>query len=466
MQPSNLFTQRHHVPSREENVAAEWCELLCKTGATGATGGTLSFGADVELPADLAISVLSWLSRCTISLGGGIDGEACFVGPGELEAAAAVCKEWRGVCLALRASTPACARDVAVRLRLNALRAGLTVHTTAGLTVHTIADAEYTIYHHGKRSRPLRIFCHNVLSSRPTEFLTLPAGPAFNFSYIPARGTLKPVQSEPTPAASVPTHVATRFTKLRLCPWLLLAKTDDYTYSNSESRRGGPLCQTYWNGARTLTFSEVPYATARNSAPGITGPPGNGCASIDLSHTDFGVRLDGFKPMGCASWGVLVALLPYDAPAHAGDLDTPAADHDLLTAMPPLRQRIVLHGGGFAGRLTPAADLTCDERAQGGNFDHEGRNGGWVLPLHPMYSATAQPPLDDAKLHRLARPAQLLPPREFSATLTPVDAAGTPVSGLQPAHDWRVSAYQHGVSVDSDGGLYVPRAWTCDAPSQ
>ena len=60
------------------------------------------------------------------------------------------------------------------------------------------------------------------------------------------------------------THLATRFAKLRLCQWLIVVKTDDYTFSSSESREGGPLTQTYWNGKRTVTFRDVPYATARN----------------------------------------------------------------------------------------------------------------------------------------------------------------------------------------------------------
>ena len=44
-------------------------------------------------------------------------------------------------------------------------------------------------------------------------------------------------------------------------------------------------------------------------------------------------------------------------------------------------QRVILAGGGYAGRLVPSADRTRDEAAEGGDFDDEGFNGGWVLPL-------------------------------------------------------------------------------------
>ena len=47
------------------------------------------------------------------------------------------------------------------------------------------------------------------------------------------------------------------------------------------------------------------------------------------------------------------------------------------------QDELLLVGGGFAGRCVPERDTTRDELAAGGNYDNEGRNGGWVLPLLP-----------------------------------------------------------------------------------
>ena len=60
-----------------------------------------------------------------------------------------------------------------------------------------------------------------------------------------------------------------------------------------------------------------------------------------------------------------------------------AARHHADGQPPPfVSNHVALYGGGFAGRLTPTADHTTDDRAAGGNYDDEGRNGGWVLPLY------------------------------------------------------------------------------------
>ena len=65
----------------------------------------------------------------------------------------------------------------------------------------------------------------------------------------------------------------------------------------------------------------------------------------------------------------------------------------LRQSVAPVQQRILLNGGGFAGRLTPELDLTQNELAGGFNHDHEGANGGWVLPLVPMRECHLQPAL-------------------------------------------------------------------------
>lgn len=95
-----------------------------------------------------------------------------------------------------------------------------------------------------------------------------------------------------------------------------------------------------------------------------------GRAGIDFRETSFAVsvRSDAFVTMGCSAWGRVMFYKSKSLPL--GDDPTPYSQ----------LQRIILTGGGFAGRLVPTADQTLDESADGGDFDHEGRNGGWVLP--------------------------------------------------------------------------------------
>ena len=59
-----------------------------------------------------------------------------------------------------------------------------------------------------------------------------------------------------------PMGLRTTFSRVRLDPWQLIVKTDDYTFASSE---GGPLALTYWNGTRRAEFHDVPFATARDS---------------------------------------------------------------------------------------------------------------------------------------------------------------------------------------------------------
>ena len=209
VRPANLVLLRQHAASHEATLAADARALFGAAEAAEAhTGGALGFGAARELPADLAIMhVLSRLTRLTLTLADGADQsddrhrQPSIISAGELAAASAVCRQWHGACLATRATLPACAADVAARLRL--------AHGDAALTSGELVDGEHTLYHHGESSRPMRLFCHNLLSRRPTEFLTLLAGPAHNFAYVPAGGTIGPLDS------SAHTHAATRFGTLR-----------------------------------------------------------------------------------------------------------------------------------------------------------------------------------------------------------------------------------------------------------
>ena len=349
VRPENLILLRAHRTSVEAPTSHQACEMLSAISATDIAGGTCTFGGDDRaLPADLVLlHMFPLLSRYIMRTGGAA---GMRLGPGELEAASEVCREWRGVCLALRALTPACARDVAVKLRLERAGRGELEGEESS------ADGEQWIWPRGDRSRPpLSVHCHNVLSARPTEFLTLHDAPdrPLNLSYFPVGG------------AAQGSVLITVFRKLRLCPWSLTVKTDDYTFSSSTGR----VSQTYWNGERTLTLEEVPYATARDAVGHgpVAGLPHRGQAQLDLRGTGLAVRIDTFRPVGCAAFG-----------AAGVPLSSAGSDARRLNAV---QQRLALYGGGFAGRLTPIADRTMDERAVGGNYDDEGRNGGWVLPL-------------------------------------------------------------------------------------
>ena len=336
-----------HVATREARLPADATALLQTHAVTSMTFGAASMPAEVAM-----LHVLRALTRAPRS------------GCGSLGGAAQVSREWRALAEMLRAWRPACALDVRSQLRI---RGGTAAGASAGGAAAD--DGEYMLYHEGDGARPMRLYVRNARSARPSEFLTLGAGAESNFSFFPAGGSA---------ASSVAGGgVRTRFSRVRVDPWSLLVKTDDYTFATTD---GAPLEMTYWNGARRVTFAAVPYATARDSlgsgcraergsrAGPVALPHRHGEALIDLSGTGFGVRVDGFRAMGCRAWGV-VALPQYDA-ARAG-----------AHVVRAVAERVRLAGGGFAGRLCPARDVTRDEAAGGHDFDHEGRNGGWVLPL-------------------------------------------------------------------------------------
>lgn len=342
--PLNLIPLRAHETTVEPATEAESRSVLSATFAQkAATGGVCScFGDAVQLPADLVLlQIFSLLSRCTISG----HGRWKMVSAGTLEVASEVNHEWRGMCLALRAMTPACAKDVAVKLRLQ------------GSPAAASADGEHRVWHLGDRTKaPMLLYIHNALAPRPTEFISLAAGSGTNFSFFPPGG------------AANGSAVMTHFAKLRVCPWTLLVKTDDYTFATSVGR----VVQIYWNGKRRLELDSVPFATARDAATHfpVGASPNRGQAQIDLRDTGFGVRIDGFCAVGCAASGRIA--LPTDC------CDDPTA---------LVQQRVALYGGGFAGRMTPVDDRTLDDMAIGGDHDDEGRNGGWVLPLVRMSEA-------------------------------------------------------------------------------
>jgi hypothetical protein len=381
-----------HRATREGRLQAEASKLVA-AAAAATLGGAVGFGTvavadaagktveeEVELPDDLVVlSLFPLLSRCTKRRPGAAAGAAAeqrwsgHITAGELDVAAAVCHSWRAAALALRALVPACARDVAVKLRLEGGTAA-----AAGPSVAT-RDGEYEVWHDGDRSQPpMTLWIHNVLSRRPSEFLTLP--PTGNFSFIPASGTAAVPHEQPP-------YIATRFTKLRVCPWILRAKTDDMTFATSDG--AARLQYNYWNGQRIANFTEVPYATARDVHMRTThslllAQPGavRGTAGIDLRGTGFGVDLTRFAAMGCGAAGII--LLPEASARLVGRASETAVrggDLEAKASAGAWQDHLFLVGGGYAGRCVPCTDTTADEVAAGGNYDNEGRNGGWVLEL-------------------------------------------------------------------------------------
>ena len=391
--PNQLLVRPEHLdvlpaPHRatcEGRLKAEVSQLVA-AAAAATLGGAVGFGTvavadaagqtveeEVELPDDLVVlSLFPLLSRCTQRRQGGYDSRwSGHITAGELDVAAAVCHSWRAAALALRALVPACARDVAVKLRLEGGTAA-----AAGPSVAT-RDGEYEVWHDGDRSQPpMVLYMHNVLSRRPSEFLTLP--PTGNFSFIPASGTAAVPHGQPP-------YIATRFTKLRVCPWILRAKTDDMTFATSDG--AAQLSYRYWNGQRIANFTEVPFATARDVHMHTTHhllltQPGavRGTAGIDLRGTGFGVDLTRFAAMGCGAAGLI--LLPEASARLVGRAaETAVRGADSEAKARTWQDHLFLVGGGYAGRCVPCTDTTADEVAAGGNYDNEGRNGGWVLEL-------------------------------------------------------------------------------------
>ena len=256
-----------------------------------------------------------------------------------------------------------------------------------------VADGEYRFWQWGERTHPpLTLFCRNLLSTRPTEFLSL-ANEGTNLSYFPCGG------------AALGTVLVSSFRKLRICPWTLTVKTDDYTYATS----GGHLLQTYWNGQRRLEFFEVPYATARDAAghahSATSLSRNRGQAQIDLRGTGLAVDTGEFMSVGCASFGRV--CVPTESCAEPKTR---------------VQQRVALYGGGYAGRMAAEQDRTTDERAAGENFDDEGRNGGWVLPLIRETEASISP-----ALYRAPAIAEL-PPTVCPVATTAMAGAASPVS--------------------------------------
>ena len=142
----------HHVPTREAAREADATGAELVGGLAAATkSATMTFGDYFELPIEVGLKIIAACSRA------------------ELGTVAIVCRDWQVLSLIERSAAPASAKDIAVKVRL--LQQG---H-------HRVdePDGEYHIWRDGDRALPpMRLYCHNVLTDRPTEFVTLPAAAA------------------------------------------------------------------------------------------------------------------------------------------------------------------------------------------------------------------------------------------------------------------------------------------------
>ena len=237
-----------------------------------------------------------------------------------------------------------------------------------------------TLYWRGRAKCPFEAYLVFAPCGGPARtYLALDAR-GHNYSFFPT--------SPGTAVGDAP--LKTTFAKLRVDPWTLRAKTDDFAFAESV---GGPVVQRYWNGRAELTLARVAYATARACTFERRNVDAMGKARCDLEGTPFVLR-DRFELMGCVEgyrgairWrrgsvgdggggggggGGGDALNPGEGALHWVH---PGGAVFVFGA-----KRLTLVGGGGAGRLCPVADRT-PEAPTPPNYADEGRNGGWVLQL-------------------------------------------------------------------------------------
>ena len=179
---------------------------------------------------------------------------------------------------------------------------------------------------------------------------------------------------------------ATRFAKLRLCPWTLLAKTDDVTFAMTDMAR----CATTAGTARATRASTVCRSRRRATcagtpaSPACSNAPARCAARQDQSARH---RLRRRHQLLCVD----------TAPRAASYCSPPSGTPSAARSGAPRRRtnrptpgRTRCSSEAAAGAGVPF-DTTVDELAAGGNFDHEGRNGGWVLVAARRRSAQRHP---------------------------------------------------------------------------
>ena len=137
------------------------------------------------------------------------------------------------------------------------------------------ADGDYTIFPNGQT---FTVYCHDMASGTPREYLTLQnTGSNFNYSQYTAGGAVPGIS------------VRTNYDKVRLDPDTLRIDIEDRTFSTST---GGPL-------THGIIFTSMPYGIAQDCTASFSS---TGTANIDLTGTPFTVNdsfvIEGFNAAG------------------------------------------------------------------------------------------------------------------------------------------------------------------------
>jgi len=144
-----------------------------------------------------------------------------------------------------------------------------------------LGDDEYTVYYQGKEDQPYKVYCHNLQTNNPIEYLTLIK---FNRSGMSAGGA---------DAYYRGTDVTTEWHKIRINPDNLWVDINDTTHAKSSGQitfypwQEGP--RSKWKADWTTNFS--PYAYPRNCNCD-KDKNRNSYAAVDLRGTPFAVRDD------------------------------------------------------------------------------------------------------------------------------------------------------------------------------
>ncbi|NJO17525.1 MAG: hypothetical protein HC877_17850 [Thioploca sp.] len=175
------------------------------------------------------------------------------------------------------------------------------------------SDGEYAIY---PERQIFPVYCHNMASGTPEEYLTLQnTGGNFNFSQYRAGG------------ASPGTTVVTYYTKIRFHPDTLIVDTGDQTFAQSSGSLWHPPKQVQW----------MPYGSAMDCLSNFSS---SGRGNVDLTGTPFEVD-DRF---GIAGWRA------------AGSISD--ANQLLSTTSVAVSSQVVnLKGGGYCGWASIAGNV-------------------------------------------------------------------------------------------------------------
>jgi len=295
------------------------------------------------------------------------------------------------------------------------------------------SSGEVTLYHLGRRDRPMTMWLELAEGQPPREFVTLRT--PLDAADEPAVSSLREQNLWGIASAHEELerpNLVTKYRKIRVDPLSLLCDTSDTTHATT---KGEPMEFTWHNGQTAETYSYAPLATAYGSV--IFQNTGE--ASLDLACTSFVVDA-AFAAHGHGGNGTVAMSLADDVTdyvlheSHVWSLNTghtPAATWDMLPQAVcgllvreerlPKPRTVRLTGGGFDGGVSPLLNpdrvrtdnlgrlytgndddeegplCIAQEEGYDGQFRHdcEAMQAGWILQLNR---------LSDRKLHTETEP--------------------------------------------------------------